>query len=137
MSTIDAAAQQAAARAFTQRCADRSKLRLKSGCSEQLFSDLTSGEARFYTAPLGKRSIAVAQVRRTEAVGDQCRDSMAFDRAAVAARAQYLDISPRQLRCFEDRLPAAAAGRADHRPLPARHRDSRDLVEPEGVLRGG
>ena len=60
---------------------------------------------------------------------------MTLDRRAVAAAAQDLDVAAAELGGFEDRLPAAAAGRADDIAAAPGHRDPRDLVEPELMLR--
>ena len=64
--------------------------------------------------------------------------------AAVAAGADDLDVAPAELRRFEDRLAAPAArrdgiapGQFGARPVAARDRDPRDLVEPERGLRRG
>ena len=62
---------------------------------------------------------------------------MAFDRATVAAAADDLDVASAELGGFEDRLPTSAAWGADRRVRAADHRDPRDLVEAELVLRGG
>ena len=57
-------------------------------------------------------------------IRDQLADRVTFDRRAVAAAAQDLDIAAAELRGFEDRLAAAAARRAD-RSVAARRRRRR------------
>ena len=71
----------------------------------------------------------------TEAMREERRDGVAF--GAVGSGADDFDVDARQLGRFEDRL-AAATARGDGGVVGQRdHRDPRDLVEPEGDLRGG
>ena len=70
-----------------------------------------------------------------ETMREECRDGVAF--GAVGSGADDFNVDARQLGRFEDRLPTAAA-RGDGGVVGQRDdRDARDLVEPEGDLRGG
>ena len=70
-----------------------------------------------------------------ETMREECRDGVAF--GAVGTGADDFDVDARQLGRFEDRLAAATARRDGLNAGQRDHREARDLVEPEGDLRGG